>query len=497
MNAQPLPLPLEIDIISPVLKKSSSLPPNNRNLLPKRPQSASPNFKNRTFWVDDNLRILKGINSGCVDLIYLDPPYNSKRLYSAPLGSKSAGAKFRDTWTMDNVKDEWLELQKRDNPDLYHVATTAGLTADDSMRAYLTFMALRLLEVHRVLKPTGAVWLHCDHHAAHYLKQLMDCIFTKANFRNEIIWQYGAVSMTNASKCFPSKHDTLFFYSKTDNYYFENPRENEISQNMKKVWGRYAQPDQKSVFYGSIKHHKYAGERYKKQLRKKLGRDPKDNDIAFTLKPSLLKSVWHIPEVRNRSSNKESTGWPTQKPLTLLERIVEATCPKDGILLDPFAGCATACVAAERLGRRWAGIDIDKTAITITRTRLQEEADTDSPLFKGELPTIHLPQTPPKRTDLSPSDMFLSTNIRAHLWGELTKHRTDIDRAECPGCERYKYFDDMELDHIIPKVKGGSDNHSNLQLLCCACNRMKGSTMTMKELKQKRIADSSYLDLSY
>ena len=122
----------------------------------------APNFLTRTLWIDDNLKVLRGINSKCIDLVCLDPPFNSKRFYNAPLSSTAAGARFDDTWTMDGVKTEWTELQEAADPALYHTVVGAGLSAGDAMQAYMAFMAPRLVELWRVLKPNGSMYLHCD-----------------------------------------------------------------------------------------------------------------------------------------------------------------------------------------------------------------------------------------------------------------------------------------------------------------------------------------------
>ena len=151
---------------------------------------ATPNFVNRTVWTGDNLDILRGVNPECVDLIYLDPPFKSDRNYSAPIGSEAAGAAFKDTWTLDDVDEAWHgEIADRD-PALYSVIGAAGLAHGASMKSYLIMMAVRLLEMRRVLKPTGSIYLHCDPTASHYLKLLMDTVFGTRNFRNEVVWDY-------------------------------------------------------------------------------------------------------------------------------------------------------------------------------------------------------------------------------------------------------------------------------------------------------------------
>ena len=174
------------------------------------------NFRNRTVWTGDNLDILRGINSESVDLIYLDPPFNSSKTYSAPIGSKAAGAGFKDTWTLDDVDEAWHgEIADRD-PALYSIIDAAGLAHGASMKSYLIMMAVRCLEMRRVLKETGSIYLHCDPTASHYLKTLMDVVFGPMMFRSEIIWN--RTTNTGSSKArarrFPTDHDTILFYAK-------------------------------------------------------------------------------------------------------------------------------------------------------------------------------------------------------------------------------------------------------------------------------------------
>ena len=143
-----------------------------------------PNWANRTIWTGDNLPILRGLNSESVDLAYLDPPYNSNANYAAPIGSAAAGAAFKDTWTLSDVDVEWINLIEAKHPALYRVLL-AAMTASD--KSYLVYMAARILELWRVLKPTGSLYLHCDPTMSHYLKLLMDAIFGRKHFRNEIV----------------------------------------------------------------------------------------------------------------------------------------------------------------------------------------------------------------------------------------------------------------------------------------------------------------------
>lgn len=403
---------------------------------------AKPNFLNRTLWAGiDNLPVLRGINSATVDLIYLDPPFNSRRPYNAPLGSAAAGAKFDDTWRLDEVKAEWAELQEAADPAMHHTVVGAGLTAGESMQAYLSFMALRLIEMHRILKPTGSLYLHCDPTASHYLKQLLDCIFGRNRFRNEIVWCYSTGGASR--KRFAAKHDTIFCYARGGGTVFNTPR----------------QP------YTSA-----------------MSKDPKHRH-KFDPKGKIMLDWWMDVAPLNPQA-KERTGWPTQKPLALLERIISASSNPGDMVLDPFCGCATTMVAAERLERHWAGIDIDEVAVGITQKRLQDESDAavhdvDLSGLREGLPTLHLPPGPPIRTD--PNMPTRSPRIRLIRWNELGEG----DRRPCPGCDRRKYLDDFDLDHIVSRSRGGLDADENLQLLCSSCNRIKGGRLTMAELRRE------------
>ena len=172
---------------------------------------AEPNFADKTIWTGDNLEILRGMNSECVDLIYLDPPFNSNQDYAAPVGSAAAGAAFKDTWTLSDLDVAWMGLIADEQPALAHVIKTASLTHGKGMQSYLTMMAVRLMEMHRVLKPTGSIYLHCDPTASHYLKLLMDAVFGVEQFRNELTWK--RTSAHSNARRFASVSDRILFYA--------------------------------------------------------------------------------------------------------------------------------------------------------------------------------------------------------------------------------------------------------------------------------------------
>ena len=167
------------------------------------------NWANRTIFTGDNLDVMRGMNSASVDLIYLDPPFNSNRNYSAPVGSEAAGAAFKDAWTMSDVKAaEHGEVADR-SPALYKVIDAAGAAHGKPMMAYLIMMGVRLLEMQRLLKRTGNIYLHCDPTASHYLKLLLDAVFGVQNYRNEVVWYYRGARSSQASPCQATRHSAF------------------------------------------------------------------------------------------------------------------------------------------------------------------------------------------------------------------------------------------------------------------------------------------------
>ena len=496
--------------------------------------SGEPNFLNRTLWIDDNLKVLRGINSECIDLVCLDPPFNSKRLYNAPLGSDAAGAQFDDTWTMDGMKDEWIELREASDPDLHSTVLGANLSAGEAMQAYLVFMALRLIEIERVLKPTGSLYLHCDPHASHYLKQLCDCIFGSHRFRNEIVWKRTSTKSLGTQR-YARDGDRIFYYTKSGDFTWNQQYRPHDPEYVRKNY-RYDDGDGLGVYRlqpltggkagGPLAYEPFKGatpskgrawspprrDKFPSAAASKLPSDYEQLDVlekcsALDDAGFVYWSTKGVPNYKSYLSTKhgnpasdiithippvagnERTDWPTQKPLALYEHFIAASSNPDDLVLDPFCGCATTMVAAERLGRQWAGIDIDEVAVGITQKRLQDESDAavhnvDLDGLREGLPSLHLPPRPPIRTD--PDRPKRSPRIRQILWSALGKG----ERRPCPGCQRRKYYDDFDIDHITPKARGGLDADENLQLLCRSCNSIKGQRLTMAELRQHLLADT-------
>ena len=386
----------------------------------------TPNWSNQTIWTGDNLPIMRGMNSESVDLIYLDPPFNSHADYAAPIGSKAAGAAFTDTWTLSDLDVEWINLIEGKHPGLYRVLLAA---MTDSDKSYLAYMASRLLEMRRVLKSSGSIFLHCDATMGHYLKLLMDSIFGRQNLRNEIIWHY-TNKLGTGGKVFDRQHDTVLWYSGPDHTFtvLKEPvklaKPQPVTQKVggKRLWIRDA-----------------AGKRlYRTSSTKRIG------------------DVWSIPIINPMS--KERVGYPTQKPLALLGRIISASSLGNGVVLDPFCGCATTLVAAEQLGRQWVGIDISPKAAELVRQRITDEVGV---LYHGTH-RIDIPQ----RTDIGKLLPYNSAANCQTLYGQ--------QGGNCAGCTDHFEARHLEVDHIIARAKGGTDHIGNLQLLCGNCNRVKG-----------------------
>ncbi len=180
-------------------------------------------LKNRTIFCRDNIDILRGIDSQTIDLIYLDPPFNKKKIFTAPIGTSAQGAGFQDIFRQEDLKDEWVGMIAEQSPALYEYLRGIKGFGHISNFAYLAYMAIRLIECHRILKETGSLYLHCDPTMSHYLKILLDCVFGEKHFRNEIVWCYKSGGASK--RCFARKHDIILFYAKTKYQYYMQTKE--------------------------------------------------------------------------------------------------------------------------------------------------------------------------------------------------------------------------------------------------------------------------------
>ena len=444
---------------------------------------AIPNWANRTLWTGDNLDIMRGMNSESVDLIYLDPPFNSNRNYAAPIGSEAAGAAFKDTWTLDDVDEAWHgEIADRD-PILYAIIDAAGYAHGRGMKSYLIMMAVRLMEMRRILKDTGSIYLHCDPVASHYLKTLLDAIFGAANFRSDITWKRSSAhSDTRQGRQQHGRiHDVLLFYTKGQSWTW-NPEYTQYDQEYMDRFYRHiesgtgrryglgdltgpggaAKGNPRYEVMGVTQYWRYSQEKMQKLIddgrvvQTGPGRVPRYKRYLDEMPGVPLQDVW--TDIRPIGAQAaERIGYPTQKPLGLLERVIRSSSDEGFVILDPFCGCATACVAAEKLGRQWVGIDLSAKAADLVKLRLRKEM--------GLFYDVHHRLDIPRRLDQGDVP-----NYRTH------KHTLfGTQEGLCAGCRVGFPFRNMTVDHVVPRTKGGTDHMTNLQLLCAACNSMKGT----------------------
>ena len=435
----------------------------------------TPNFANRTLFQGDNLDVMRGINSETIDLIATDPPFNKGRDFHATPESLSHGASFEDRWRWEvDIHDEWVDRIKDDRRRTWALIDAVKGT-DLSMAAYLCFMGVRLMEMERLLKPTGSLYLHCDPTASHYLKALMDTIFGRENFRNEIVWCYRSTSQ--AKRWFPRKHDNVLFYSKTDDWLF-NHRALELRE-------------------------AYSLDRLPKRVNNPVlnrggsGKWPgaTDEELAQRYEKGKLVPDWW--ELTFGPNSPERTGYPTQKPLALYERIIAASSNPGEIVFDPFAGCATTCVAAERLGRQWIGADYWPAVVDIVVKRLN-----DSPTalkIEDYRTAVTHATAPPDRTDTAdvaaPSFRTPQRSAQsAPLFtrDEMVQKLGEAFGWQCWACDYRMVSSNLHalgaffhLGHRTPKGEGGSNELGNRCLLCPPCNLEMGDRLQLTALRNK------------
>lgn len=365
------------------------------------------------------------MNSQCIDLIYLDPPFNSNVNYAAPIGSLAAGAHFKDRWSLSDVKIAWVDIIDAEYPRIKYLLLACE---SDSLKSYLIYMAIRLIEMKRILRDTGSIYLHCDPTAGHFLKVLMDAIFGQRNFRNEIIWGYKGPGSPKMRQ-FNRKHDTIFWYSKGKNWVF----------NADAI---------------RVPHEGKLVARYDTDIHTGFDENVRQGKIPETFwieaKGNGFSTVQKQP--------KQRTGYPTQKPLAILERIIKASSNPGDMVFDPFCGCATTLVAADRLARRWVGCDVSEKAAELVVQRIKQ----DQPKLLQKF--LHRTDIP-RRTDQGKLADYRSHKV--HLYGE--------QKGYCKGCQKHFEARHLEVDHKIARDSGGTDHVENLQLLCSHCNKVKGN----------------------
>ena len=358
------------------------------------------------LYFGDNLEILReNVADESVDLIYLDPPFNSNATYNVLFrersGEDSAAqiTAFEDTWKWSIESEYAYQDVIKDGPEKLGnlLQSMRGFLGQNDMMAYLTMMAQRMSELHRVLKPTGSVYLHCDPTASHYLKLMMDAVFGNENYKNEIVWKRS--SAHNDSGTCGRTHDIIFLYTKDrltltwNNQYQEyDPSYVESHYRRKTEDGRIYRTDNltaMSLSGGGYEYEWNGVTRIWRSPRETMERLHNEGRIHYTRNgvaeyiryldemPGVpLQDLWtDLPPINSQA--KERLGFQTQKPEALLERIINASSNEGDVVLDPFCGCGTAIAVAERLKRRWIGIDITHLAISLMKSRLRDTFNSD------------------------------------------------------------------------------------------------------------------------
>ena len=442
-----------------------------------------------TLFYGDNLDILRThIDDESVDLVYLDPPFNSNATYNvlfrSPGGEQSQAQieAFGDTWHWNlSAEQAFDDVVQSGNSDAANMLMAMrSFLGENDMMAYLAMMAVRLIELHRVLKPTGSLYLHCDPTASHYLKILLDAVFGPEQFQNEIVWKRTSAH-ANATQRLASVHDIIFFYGKTNNlawnqaytpYKPEYIAEHFVHRDPDgRLFRRTdlvnpaVRPNLRYDYLASngrlYKLHPN-GWKVSLEVMKQLDREnrlffPAKDDARLRKKIYLEESpgvpvtdVWDdLPPIH--ASAAERLGYPTQKPLALLERIISASSNEGDLVLDPFCGCGTTVHAAQKLGRRWIGIDITHLAIGLIQRRLTDAF----PLAHFEVQGV--PKDLGAARALSDADkhqfqlwaLSLLDNAQPYKGG-----RKGADR----GVDGYVYFkpDGRTTEKAIVSVKGGA-----------------------------------------
>ncbi len=406
---------------------------------------------NRILYADDCLNVLNDpdrLPDESVDLIYLDPPFNSNSTYNLPFKSKDKTLKpvaaFEDTWRWVPEDDGRLAELER-NPSMRHLAIIVKYAQEVEqpsgggklgLASYLLNMALRLYAMKRALKRTGSIYLHCDPYAGHYLKLLMDGIYGRKNFRNEIVWCYKSGGVSN--RYFARKHDMILFYSKNNPYKF----------NVQKVKS-YGQTGGGQG--GKVKYYK-----------------DKQGDYSIV----NARDWWEISMLS--TTHSERLGYPTQKPLTLLERIVKSSSNLGDTVLDPFCGCGTTAHSAELLGRHWIGIDISPFSTELVRERI---VGNFRHLNKDDIRIIGVPETLYAVQALAAKNKFEFEKWVCGAIGAHGMYHNPGDRGADGGVDGVMEIDvvrnaKVQREFAIIQVKGGNVTPDSVKALSETVRRL-------------------------
>jgi site-specific DNA-methyltransferase (adenine-specific) len=437
------------------------------------------------LYYGDNLAVLREhIKDESVDLVYLDPPFNSNAnynvLFKAPDGQQSQAQieAFEDTWHWNDVAEAAFDdvMQSGNSNAADMLRAMRSFLGENDMMAYLAMMAVRLIELHRVLKKTGSLYLHCDPTASHYLKILLDAVFGKECFLNEIVWQR-STGKALMYRQLPTNHDLILLYSKSDRWTWNQDKlfvpydETNLSEKTatkyshKESDGRIYRldslinpnPDRPNLTYeflGVTRVWRWTRERMKKAYEEGIvvqsspGRVPQMKRYLDEQEGLPISDVWtDIPPLNSQA--QERLGYPTQKPVALLERILSASSNEGDVVLDPFCGCGTTVHAAQKLGRKWIGIDVTHLAISLIEKRLKDA-------FPGVVFEVH--GTP--KDEAGARDLALRDKYQFQWWAVSLVDAVPFagkKKGADGGIDGLIYFkpDGKKTERAIVSVKGG------------------------------------------
>ena len=486
---------------------------------------------NRTLFIADNLALLESLDNESIDLICIDPPFAKNQTWVGTLrpplskeereqelatladwgirnraDAAAAGiewpdgdngaAKFQDIWRWeDDVHEEWVKkIEGGKYEGLARTIEATRLSHGEDTAAYLTYMAIRLMEMHRVLKSTGSIYLHCDPTASHYLKAMLDAIFGRKQFRNEIVWAYPPGG-GGPKLGFHRKHDTILYYGKSEE-------------------GRFNREYRPLTPYAASKFTEVdeEGRKYKQY--------PGGQSYLDDAKGTPVPDWWTDIHSLGQTQSKERTGYPTQKPVALAERIVMASTNPGDIVLDCFAGCAYVPVAAERNGRQWIACDISPRSLTVLRRQFAKfryaingERQGDEPALIADADvTVRSPFDLPQRTDEDPEPAIRTKTLPPRKFKvpasiipekEMLEFLLDLSgyKAWCCGFANrmpdgrvVRTMNNFHLDHIDPKSKDGSNQIHNRAPMCPRHNiRKKDRYVHLSEYRQEIADDGEML----
>ena len=497
------------------------------------------NAFNRGVYIADNLAFLRQINDESVDLVNIDPPFGKSRTWPAdkfkppltedeldnelrllaswgiatPQQAMAAGLEwppdsplkggYSDIWSWaDDIHEQWVEDLQAGYPAVHSLIETTRLVHGDSIAAYLCYMAVRVIEIHRILAPTGSLFTHCDHTAGAYLRQLLDAVFGKDQFRNEIVWCY--TGPANTRRWFPRKHDTILFYAKTERARFlRDDIRVPYSENFR-TRRRYTEGSA-GITSGYSEGRSVA-------------------EVSGTFGAGKVPEDWwsDIPGGGQISRN-ELTGYPTQKPVALAERIIQASTNEGDIVLDCFAGCAYTAIAAERLGRQWTAVDWNPRAWTVFKRQFNKPSLalltchdlTTGQQVLGSEPTVtvHGPRQLPQRQSPVREEQLQPLSTPARQYKEKALMSNDEMLAEllrlsgwtawcCGFANRrpdgaiVKTTRNFHLDHIDPVSRGGINDLMNRAPMCPYHNIRKSDRLVSLREYRNQIADAGELMVS-